>query len=386
MRTLLLALWGLLVLGLPCSAEVIWSQTRDFYVDPPEGWSFVEDPTPEHFVMTDAGHRVILEIFSQDKGAVTDLKAKAADLKTRLAAQGDEQTFSWNGRPAWLGDLTFKAGPVTARGWALAAEDGETWLTALAYTPEADYAKAGDVLSSALNSLALGTEGRRTPGPLSAFFEATAITPKTAQAPLKGLSPPFTLTYSEDRDEVIQATAERESRLLAAQLGPKVSDQKAIAPAWSRFYRQIFRDLYSSLDPLAAYWRLQLARKAVTKEALPQAVLTWLQNFTYARKNGLTDLSTPWQTLKDAAGDCDSRALIYLALMDQLGYTGLLMVSAPYGHAMAALDLPGEGARFPWAGKKWLVAELTTPVNLGMIASDKADPSQWLGIDLWGQP
>lgn len=385
MRIFLTVFWAL-SLPLPGFSEVIWSETRDFYVDPPAGWTFVEDPTPEHFVMTDPGRRIILEIFSQDKGGQTDLAAKAADLRTKLQARGDEQAFVWNGRPAWLGDLTFTAGPAKVRGWALVADDGDGWVSALAYTPETDYEKAGDVLVSTLNSLALGLDGRREPGPLSTFFSETAAHPRSESQVLAGLPSPFTLAYSLDRDEAVQATIERETRLLTAQLGPQVRDQQAIAPGWTRFYRQIYRELFSSLAPLAAYWQNQVDRNSLPRNRLPQAVLSWLQGFTYDRKGGLTDISTPWQTLKTAAGDCDSRSLVYLALMEQLGVKGILMVSAPYSHGMAALDLPGEGARFPFDGKRWLVAELTDQVDLGQIAADKSDPGQWLGVDLWGRP
>jgi hypothetical protein len=386
MRTFLTALTLGLLLSLPASAEVIWSQPRDFYVDPPVGWTFVEDPTPEHFVMTDPGRRIILEIFSQDKGELTDIKAKTADLKARLKAQADEQSFTWNERPAWLADVKFTAGPVKARGWALVADDGDGWVSALAYTPEGDYDKASDVLISTLNSLGLGLDGRRSPGPMSTFFEQTAGQPKTDKSVIAGLPSPFTMTYSLDRDESIQATTERETRILLAQLGPQVKDQKVIEPGWTRFYRQIYRELYSSLIPLANYWKDQVAQKTVTPEALPQTVLTWLQKYKYSRKGGLTDISTPWQTLKEQSGDCDSKSVLYLALMEELGVKGILMVSAPYSHGMAALDLPGQGARFPFQGKGWLVAELTDTVNLGMIAGDKADPSQWIGVDLWGKP
>jgi hypothetical protein len=386
MRTLLSLLGLALVLARPLAADVLWSQPRDFYVDPPQGWTFVEDPTPEHFVMTDAGRRMILEIFSQDKGKVTDLAAKALDLRTRLNAQGDEQAFTWNDRPAWLADLTFTAGPVQARGWALVADDGNGWVSALAYAPVTDYDKASDVLNSTLNSLALGLDGRHQPGPLSTFFEQTASKPRSETKAFSDLPSPLSVTYSLDRDEAIQATIERETRLLIAQVGTQVQDQNAIAPGWSRFYRQIYRDLYSSLTPIADYWRAQVDQKKVTPEALPQTVLTWLQKFEYFQKTGLVSVTTPWQTLRDQKGNCDSRSLIYLAIMDQLGVPGILMVSAPYSHAMAALDLPGPGARFPFGNKKWLVAELTTTVALGQIAQDKADPNQWIGVDLWQKP
>ncbi len=386
MKTLLSALTLALVLVFPSAAAVIWSQPRDFYVDPPEGWTFVEDPTPEHFVMTDPGRRIILEIFSQDQGDQRDLKAKAADLKNRLAAQGEEEEFTWNDQQAWLSNLSFKAGPVQAKGWALVAPTKGGWISALAYTPEKDYEKASDVLISTLNSLALGTDGRREPGPMTAYFQGTAPTPRLERSEVAGLPSPLTLTYNLDRDEGIQAVIERETRVLMAQVGTTFSDQRAIAPGWSRLYRQVYRALYSSLTPVSAYWQSQVAQGKVAREALPQAVLTWLQSFTYFEKKGIYGMTTPWQSLRDHKGDCDSLALVYLAVMDQVGVPGILMVSAPYAHAIAALDLPGEGARFPLGDQKWLVAELTAKVKLGMIAQDMADPNQWIGIDLLGRP
>lgn len=381
-RVLVLALSILLT---PATwAEVLWSQPRDFYVDPPQGWSFVEDPTPEHFVLTDPGRRMILEIFSQDKGDQTDLGAKAADLKKRLGARGDEETFTWNGRPAWLADLRFRAGPVQARGWALVADDGTGWVSALAYAPEEDYEKAADTLVSTLNSLALGLESRRHPGPLSTFFQATAARPRTETKAVAGLTPPLELTYNLDLDEAVRATMERETRMLTALLGPQVKDQGAIAPGWSRFYRQIYREFFDTLEPVAREWEKRLAGADPTARA--QAVLAWLQGYEYERKGGLTDLSTPWETLRGGAGDCDSLSLVYLAIMEHLGVKGILMVSAPYSHGMAALDLPGAGARMPFEGKGWLVAELTDKIDLGLIAADKADPNQWIALDLWGYP
>ena len=58
------------------------------------------------------------------------------------------------------------------------------------------------------------------------------------------------------------------------------------------------------------------------------------------------------------------------------------MVSDVYSHAMAAVDLAGSGARFPFGGREWLVAELTAPVTLGQIDSTMADPAGWIGVSL----
>ncbi len=383
----MLALFTLI--AAPIFAELIYSEQRDFYLDPPVGWSFLEDPTPEHLVMTDATGNCVLEVFNQSTiGKAPDpaktVLEKARNIQQSLSAKGDGELFDWSGQEAWLGDQVFQAGPIPARGWFLITRHGDSFLTALAYSPVKTYEVNADQLLSALNSLALGEAGRRDVGPLSAYFRGSASTPRLEKKAIAGLPKALTITYDLDADDSVQSVLERETRVLL----PSVKTRD-LNPAWTRFYRQIYREIYADLLPLSQYWKTESRSTSMTKQTLAQTVMTWLQDFDYQRKGGLTDISTPWQTLADHAGDCDSRSLIYLAVLDQLGIRGILMVSGTYSHAMAALDLNGEGARFSYGNSLWLVAELTDSVNhpqLGQIASDYSDPNQWLGIDLWGEP
>jgi hypothetical protein len=63
----------LLVSALPLRAEIIWSEQQDFYVDPPIGWIFYEDPTPQHFLIRNSDGSAFLEIFNQStQGAKAD--------------------------------------------------------------------------------------------------------------------------------------------------------------------------------------------------------------------------------------------------------------------------------------------------------------------------
>jgi hypothetical protein len=52
---------------------------------------------------------------------------------------------------------------------------------------------------------------------------------------------------------------------------------------------------------------------------------------------------------------------------------------------MAALDMPGPGARFTYEGKAYLVAEMTEKVNIGLIAKNMADPAFWVPV-AFGRP
>jgi hypothetical protein len=379
----------LLVSALPLRAEIIWSEQQDFYVDPPIGWIFYEDPTPQHFLIRNSDGSAFLEIFNQStQGAKADpannVTEKAKTVLASLGATGEGELFSWSGQQSWLGNLTYKAGPYPVRAILLVTRNQSSYMTALAYCAQKDFDNDLDVLQSALNSLALGEAGRKDIGPLSAYFRETAPSEELERKALTGLPSSFTMTYSKTTDESIQAVMERESRVVA----PMVQT-RFLNAAWSRFYRQIYRELFSSLLPLSQYWSSLVPKGTVSSSALPQTMMSWVQSFEYSRKGGVTDLSSPWQTLSNQSGDCDSRCLLYLALLEQTGTKGILMVSSKYSHAMAALELSGAGARFPMDKKNWLVAELTDNVNkpaLGMIPQEYSDPNQWLGIDLWGKP
>ena len=89
----------------------------------------------------------------------------------------------------------------------------------------------------------------------------------------------------------------------------------------------------------------------------------------------------PLTALKDYSADCDSLGIMYIILLKRLGIDAVLMVSSEYSHSMAAVDIPGNGARFPFNGKKYLVAELTKDVPIGQINARMADPAKWLGIE-----
>jgi hypothetical protein len=72
--------------------------------------------------------------------------------------------------------------------------------------------------------------------------------------------------------------------------------------------------------------------------------------------------------------------MLMAIILNQANTPAAMMVSREYGHAMALTDLPGIGARFESGGKKWLVAETTSKVPIGLIAADMSDPEDWLGI------
>jgi hypothetical protein len=72
--------------------------------------------------------------------------------------------------------------------------------------------------------------------------------------------------------------------------------------------------------------------------------------------------------------------MLWAILMQQANIPAAIMVSAEYSHAMGLGDISGTGARFEFAEKKWLVAETTSKVGLGLINQKMSNIEGWLGI------
>jgi hypothetical protein len=82
----------------------------------------------------------------------------------------------------------------------------------------------------------------------------------------------------------------------------------------------------------------------------------------------------------EGKGDCDSRSMLWAIVLAQADIPAAIMVSREYSHAMGLADLAGTGARFDAEGKKWLVAETTAKVSLGLIGKEVSDIESWIGV------
>jgi hypothetical protein len=121
-------------------------------------------------------------------------------------------------------------------------------------------------------------------------------------------------------------------------------------------------------------------QKGPYQRTLAESLLSWIQGFTYERNLMGSDFIDLVTAATEGRGDCDSRALLFATLLQHSDISAAIMVSRDYGHAMALVQVDGAGARFDWGNKKWVVAETTAKVPLGLIAKDVSDPNKWLGI------
>lgn len=388
---LLLTFAGLLLPAV-AHAESVWDQTYGFYLDIPEGWKLVDGADPAHLSFSDPSGRAVFQVFRYEGNRYVTAADMARDIKSKLHAEGDEAPFSYNGRDAVFCDFTFQTQSAKVRGYDvfIAGQDADYAL--LSYAPLDVYQSFHDWLLSAVDSFSSGDDGLLFPGPVSQFYRpidtgtAAGVTKGSAAGTVKfrdGAS--ITLPFTRDDADANQVMIEREARILASY---QMNNQPVAQwkKAWQRYYRMIYRDSYHRLDSVAAQVSSVFAKKNLARPQMASELLSWLQDFTYTKTNTLSDLESPVSCLLSQTGDCDALGMTYAILLQHLGIDAVLMVSVKYSHSMVGVDVPGIGARFPFDGKQYLVAELTAPVAIGMIDQQMANPAGWIGIKLTASP
>jgi hypothetical protein len=326
----------------------------------------------------------------------------AQDVVRRLGNQGDISFFEYHSRQAALIALKFSAPGGGSRkaamreGWGLCVELENTGnggrpggnpplLLALAYGP-AGKAELEQIHLSALDSVAPSQAERRYCGPVTEFAWPRGEMKKTELAELG-----ITALMGEGDAPAAQALVDREYAVLG-----RYADTPLWQEAWTRFYRAIYRDSWERLADAAfqfeRYWAVRDLYegtaaavntddgRAAANQAFAARTLAWVQSFAYERDAKGSDFVNLVSAAQEGRGDCDSRAMLWAIMLAQANIPSSIMVSKDYSHAMGLGDVAGAGARFEMNGKKWLVAETTSPVALGLIREDISGIAHWLGI------
>jgi hypothetical protein len=246
-------------------------------------------------------------------------------------------------------------------------------LLALAYGPAA-IRELELFHVSALDSIAPSPAERRYPGPLIEYSYPRGER-KAAALAAGGIS---AMIYENDA-EAAQVLIEREFLILQ-----KYSNTAYLQDAWIRYYRFIYRDSYDRVASAAAAlvrnWGGYSAGGDEGKRAFAQKALAFVQGFEYERDLSGSDFLNLVSAVAEGRGDCDSRAILWAIILSHADIRCAFMVSGHYGHAMGLAEIAGTGARFEAGGTKWLVAETTSSVEIGLINQEVSDPQYWLAV------
>lgn len=356
--------------GIVYGAEY-YLETYDYYLNIPESWEIFSAESDDYLVFQDAAGAAFFQvqtIHHLPAGMRPEEVIRA--VLAGLTPEIETAAFVYNGHTAAYGTLRFHTGGGYAEGFVLSIDRGDYYTVLFTYTDEASFGPYMPLLFSCLDGFSYGNEGLFSPGPVSQFYYPFPGD-DTRRFGLRFNGKELTVSVDPGEIDASAVMIEREARILAALPSLDID-------AWERYYRLIYRDSYQRLVPVAEQIKPHVRGK--DDRTVASELLVWLQGFTYLRTGTVSDLQPPLQSVVTASGDCDSLGLLYCILLHHLGIDAVLLVSTEYSHSIAAVDVPGPGARFSFEAKEYLVAELTDDVDIGLIDSTMADPAKWIPI------
>lgn len=133
---------------------------------------------------------------------------------------------------------------------------------------------------------------------------------------------------------------------------------------WQCVFDELVRDNRDDLAPLTELFRRKQREKKLNSRQLTELVVSFVQNITYrlpTEETAAFGMLPPVIVVADGSGDCDSKALLAVVILRQLGVDAVVLLASGLGHAALGVALPVPGKKFPHRGKKYAFVEVTAP-------------------------
>ncbi|MBB6482353.1 hypothetical protein [Spirochaeta isovalerica] len=365
---------------LPLFGEEFFIEEYNYTVYIPEGWNTFDRTSLSELSFVSDDQTVIFQTTVYDGAKFGSSLEMYEALTVDFRGESDGERFRYNGDDAYLADITFSQGDGELRGWFLFINRDDRDYYLLSFSGLDFYEEKLPFILSTLDSFRIESENSLyKPGAISQFYYPfPGKGDVMAQMVLNGSIVSFQTDLNEF--DASQAVIEREAQLM--KYYQDLGDKPLFEEAWKRYYNIIYRDNYSRFDSLGQTLQSVLSGNSDREKAV--ILLNWIQNFKYTSSDTFSDLLSPISTVSNEEGDCDARGLSYSIMLGHLGIDSILLVSWQYKHSISAVNVPGDGARYPLGDVSYLVGETTEVVDLGMIPQSMADGEKWIPVVFTG--
>jgi hypothetical protein len=133
---------------------------------------------------------------------------------------------------------------------------------------------------------------------------------------------------------------------------------------WKCVFDALALENADDIAPLTELFRKQQREKKLNALQVTELVVSFVQNITYrlpTEESAAFGMLPPVVVVADGSGDCDSKALLSVVILQQLGVDAAILLGSSLGHAALGVALPVTGKKFLHQGKKYAFVEVTQP-------------------------
>lgn len=130
---------------------------------------------------------------------------------------------------------------------------------------------------------------------------------------------------------------------------------------WRNLYRYLLSKNTDRIENLIKRFTEIRDREKMDNRLLLECILTFVQNLKYKRPGGTLDVLAQPNALYRKFGDCDTKSLLLVTILEHLGYDTVIYYSSYYSHVMAGIYMNGSGEYKKIDGKKYYFVETTYP-------------------------
>ncbi len=208
----------------------------------------------------------------------------------------------------------------------------------------------------------------------------------------------ISLKINESEMNRIQSTLASMGRLPLSHYGLRRDDPQLGVKLWHIIYTTIYKNSKPYIRNLANIFRRIQRDHRLNRIQTAYMALRFIQFMYYKRPGGKFDYYTPLRSLYDygkgankipsmrnangwhGAGDCDTKVVVLMLLLSELGYKTVMFHSIHYKHAMIGINIPGvDGDYIEIRGIKYYFTE-TTYKNwrIGQLPEKYSDKDYWV--------
>ena len=153
---------------------------------------------------------------------------------------------------------------------------------------------------------------------------------------------------------------------------------------WNCIYADIFRRSAADLMPLIDRLETGLREEQLSTTKAAEWLLAFVQQIPYRiPTEEAFGVLPPALVASQDWGDCDSKSLLLIALLERIGIDSVLLVSQAHSHAVVGIDVPTRGKTHRENSRRYAWAETTAQDGpLGWLHPSMKLPYDWAVVPI----